>query len=269
VGILAVRKGTRFAPAWPDDERERGRAPGPVNVPAALAAAAALRAREAEREAVADRQRSLVERIRVRVAETVPDVEIVGDPERRLPHIVTFSCLYAEGEALLLELDKADFSVSSGSSCTASTLTPSHVLEAMGVLSHGNVRVSLPWRITEDEVEHFLAALPGVVAEVRAQAPSGSPVAAPTPGAGAPEMPAMIRDVIDALGRKCPIPVIELAKHIGDVPVGATIRVLADDVAARLDIPAWCRMREHTYLGEEPAGEHGPDAVAYLVRRDH
>src|SRR5262249_4579548 len=49
VGVLAVRKGTRFAPAWPEDERERGRVPGPVNVPAILAAAAALRARESER----------------------------------------------------------------------------------------------------------------------------------------------------------------------------------------------------------------------------
>lgn len=270
VGVLAVRKGTRFAPAWPDDERERGRAPGPVNVPAVLAAAAALRAREAEREAVALLQHDLVARIRARVAETVPDVEIVGDPERRLPHIVTFSCLYAEGEALLVELDKAGFSVSSGSSCTASTLTPSHVLEAMGVLSHGNVRVSLPWRITEGEVERFLAALPGVVAAVRGQAPSGPvPHTEKPPAAQSADTPVSATDVIDALGRKCPIPVIELAKHIGDVPVGATIRVLADDVAARLDIPAWCRMRDHTYLGEEPVAERGADAVAYLVRRDH
>jgi cysteine desulfurase len=260
VGVLAVRKGTRFASAWPEDERERGRVPGPVNVPAVLAAATALRARESEREAVAARQRELVARVRARVAESVPDVEIVGDPESRLPHIVTFSCLYAEGEALLLELDRAGFSVSSGSSCTASTLTPSHVLEAMGVLSHGNVRVSLPWRITEDEVDRFLAALPGVVASVRVQAPSAyEPQPQPQPTAAA---------VIDVLGRKCPVPVIELAKHIGDVPVGATIRVLADDVAARLDIPAWCRMREHTYLGEERIPDRGADAVAYLVRRD-
>jgi cysteine desulfurase len=265
VGVLAVRKGTRFAPAWPEDERERGRAPGPVNVPAVLAAAAALRARESERVAVAARQRELVARIRARVAESVPDVEIVGDPEHRLPHIVTFSCLYADGEALLLELDKAGFSVSSGSSCTASTLTPSHVLEAMGVLSHGNVRVSLPWRIAGDEVDRFLDALPGIVASVRAQAPSAYE---PNPQPAPEKTPEPAASVVDALGRKCPIPVIELAKHIGDVPVGATIRVLADDVAARLDIPAWCRMREHTYLGEERVPDRGADAVAYLVRRD-
>ena len=65
----------------------------------------------------------------------------------------------------------------------------------------------------------------------------------------------------------CPIPVIELAKRIWDVPVGSTLRVLADDPAARLDIPAWSELREHTYLGEEPAPERGEGAVAYLVRR--
>ena len=281
VGVLAVRKGTRFAAAWPEDERESGRVPGPVNVPAVLAAAAALRAREAERESVAAHHRSLVERIRAEVARTVPDVEIVGHPDRRLPHIVTFSCLYASGEALLLELDKAGFSVSSGSSCTASTLTPSHVLEAMGVLSHGNVRVSLPWRVTDHEVDRFLADLPTIVARVRAEAPSGlsrSPervnlttITSAATTAGTADTADLVTSpfTIDALGLKCPIPVIQLAKQIDRVPIGATIRVLADDPAARLDIPAWSEMREHRYLGESPVPERGESAVAYLVRREH
>lgn len=263
VGVLAVRKGTRFAAAWPEDEREGGRAPGPVNVPAVLAAAAALRAREAERETVAARHRNLVAHIRDTVARTVTDVEIVGHPDQRLPHIVTFSCLYASGESLLLELDRSGYSVSSGSSCTASTLTPSHVLEAMGVLSHGNVRVSLPWRVTSEDVDRFLADLPAVVARVRAEAPSHSSISmnlSPTPASPF---------IIDALGLKCPIPVIELAKQIDRVPIGATIRVLADDPAARLDIPAWSEMREHSYLGESPVPERGEAAVAYDVRREH
>lgn len=266
VGVLAVRKGTRFAPAWPQDERERGRAPGPVNVPAILAAAAALRAREAERETVAARHRALVERIRAEVAAHVPDVEIVGDPERRLPHIVTFSCLYASGEALLLALDRAGYSVSSGSSCTASTLTPSHVLEAMGVLSHGNVRISLPWRITDEAVDRFLAELPAVVARVRAEAPAGSGAES---AASTPSEPEAAPETVEALGLKCPLPVIELAKRIVRVPVGGTIRVLADDPAARLDIPAWSELREHAYLGAQPVPELGESAVAYLVRREH
>jgi tRNA 2-thiouridine synthesizing protein A len=50
---------------------------------------------------------------------------------------------------------------------------------------------------------------------------------------------------IDALGRKCPIPIIWLAQRIGDVPVGAVIAVLADDPAAYPDIPAWCALKSH------------------------
>ncbi|MFD3575593.1 cysteine desulfurase/sulfurtransferase TusA family protein [Streptomyces sp. NPDC058644] len=254
VGLLVVRKGVRFAAQGPADERESGRAPGFENIPAVVAAAASLRAVQAEAAAESARLRELTERIRARVPGLVPDVEVVGDPVRRLPHLVTFSCLYVDGETVLHELDRAGFSVSSGSSCTSSTLTPSHVLKAMGVLSEGNVRVSLPRGTQEADVERFLEVLPGVVAGVREQL--GAP-AAPTTRARSASL------VVDALGKRCPLPVIELAKVIGDVPVGGTVTVLADDEAARLDIPAWCEMRGQEYVGEEPA-DHGS---AYVVRR--
>ena len=58
---------------------------------------------------------------------------------------------------------------------------------------------------------------------------------------------------VDALGKRCPLPVIELAKVIGRVPVGGTVTVLSDDAAARLDIPAWCEMRDQEFVGERPA----------------
>lgn len=167
VGVLAVRKGTRWRSPYPEDEREQRRVPGYENVPAVVAAAAALRARAAESAAENARLSALVDRIRSEVPRRVPDVEVIGDPVDRLPHLVTFSCLYVDGEALLTELDKTGFAVSSGSSCTASTLRPSHVLEAMGVLTHGNVRVSLPRGIPEDDVERFLTVLPDVVLRVR------------------------------------------------------------------------------------------------------
>ncbi|MFH9008908.1 cysteine desulfurase/sulfurtransferase TusA family protein [Streptomyces afghaniensis] len=254
VGLLVVRKGVRFAPQGPVDERESGRAPGFENIPAIVAAAASLRAVRAEAAEEALRLRELTERIRVRVAQAVPDVEVVGDPVRRLPGVVTFSCLYVDGEALLHELDREGFSVSSGSSCTSSTLTPSHVLRAMGVLSEGNVRVSLPPGAAEEDVERFLTVLPGAVAAVREKL--GAPVASEV----AREEDVL---VVDSLGKRCPIPVIELAKVIGDVPVGGLVRVLSDDEAARLDIPAWCEMRGQEYVGEEPADR----GTAYLVRR--
>ncbi|MDQ1044804.1 cysteine desulfurase [Streptomyces sp. V4I2] len=253
VGLLVVRKGVRFAAQGPVDERESGRAAGFENIPAIVAAAASLRAVRAEAAQEAARLRELTERIRARVPRLVPDVEVVGDPERRLPGVVTFSCLYVDGETLLHELDRAGFSVSSGSSCTSSTLTPSHVLKAMGVLSEGNVRVSLPLGAPEEDVERFLEVLPGAVAGVREKL-------------GAPVAEAVVRDdalVVDSLGKRCPIPVIELAKVIGEVPVGGLVRVLSDDEAARLDIPAWCEMRGQEYVGEEPADR----GSAYVVRR--
>ncbi len=169
VGLLAVRKGTRYAAQEPPDERESGRAPGFPNLPAVVAAAVSLRAVRERAEAEGRRLAALVDRIRARVPELVPDAEVVGHGRLRLPHLVTFSCLYVDGEALLTGLDQAGFSVSSGSSCTSDTLTPSHVLRAMGVLSEGNVRVSLPPGTPEAEVERFLDVLPGVVARVRAQ----------------------------------------------------------------------------------------------------
>jgi cysteine desulfurase len=167
VGVLAIRRGTRWRPPGPADERGAGRVPGFEDVPGALAAAAALRARRDEAATLVSVHTAMVERIRRQVPAAIPDVEVVGHPTERLPHLVTFSCLYVDGEALLTELDREGFAVSSGSSCTASTLRPSHVLAAMGVLTHGNIRVSLARTTTTADVDRFLDVLPGVVERVR------------------------------------------------------------------------------------------------------
>jgi cysteine desulfurase len=169
VGVLAVRKGARWRSPSPADEREAGRVPGFEDVPAVVAAATALEAVRAEATAEGARLSALVDRLRTEVPRLVPDVQVVGNPARRLPHLMTFSLLYVDGEAVVTELDREGFAVSSGSSCTASTLTPSHVLAAMGVLTHGNVRVSLGRGTTADEVDRFLAVLPGLVERLRAQ----------------------------------------------------------------------------------------------------
>jgi len=65
---------------------------------------------------------------------------------------------------------------------------------------------------------------------------------------------------LDCLGLKCPLPVIRLAQRIGDVEVGGTVRVLADDPAAANDIAAWCRMKKQEFLGS-------PEPHAFDVRR--
>lgn len=170
IGVLAVRKGTRWRSPLPDDGREARRVPGYPNVPAALAAAAALEAMEAERLTRETALRALTERIRSRIPRIVADSVVYGDSVHRAAHIVTFCCLYVNGEALVTELDRAGFAVSSGSACTADTLQPSHVLEAMGVVTHGNVRVSLPRDVTQETIERFLAVLPGIVTRLRGAA---------------------------------------------------------------------------------------------------
>jgi cysteine desulfurase len=167
VGVLAVRTGVRWRSPSPDDPREGGRVPGFVDLPGVVAAAAALEAVERERLTESARLRELVDRIRDEVRLRVPDVAVLGHPVDRLPHVVTFSCLYVDGEALLGELDRAGFAVSSGSSCVSDALVPSHVLAAMGVLTQGNVRVSLPDGTQVQDVERFLDVLPGIVADVR------------------------------------------------------------------------------------------------------
>jgi cysteine desulfurase len=167
VGVLLVGRRAGWRAPFPVDDRADHRETGFENVPAALAAAAALRAVVDDRE-TADRQRRLVDRIRTGVAR-LPDVDVAGDPVDRLPHLVTFSCLYVDGEALVTELDRRGFGVASGSACTASTLEPSHVLAAMGVLTHGNVRVSLTRDTTDADVDRLLAVLPEVLRDLRAE----------------------------------------------------------------------------------------------------
>ncbi|MCK9904379.1 aminotransferase V [Parafrankia colletiae] len=174
VGFLAVRTGTRWAGPQPADEREHGRVPGFPNVPAVVAAAAALAVRATEIEAEARRLAAWSRRLRERLPALIEDVELLGpdstDLAVTLPHVVAFSCLYVAGEALLGELDRAGIAVSSGSSCTSDTLTPSHVLVAMGALTHGNLRVSFGRDSTEADVDALLAALPPAVRAVRERA---------------------------------------------------------------------------------------------------
>jgi cysteine desulfurase len=168
LGVLVVRRGARWRDPFPEDDRAGERESGFENVPAALAAAAALQAVVASRDAEQARTYTLVDRIRA-VVQGLPDIDVVGDPTERLPHLVTFSCLYVDGEALVTELDRRGFEVASGSACTASSLEPSHVLAAMGALTHGNVRVSVGRETTDRDVDRFLEVLPDTIARLRAR----------------------------------------------------------------------------------------------------
>jgi tRNA 2-thiouridine synthesizing protein A len=69
---------------------------------------------------------------------------------------------------------------------------------------------------------------------------------------------------LDCRGLVCPAPVIELARHIGEVEVGELLGVVATDTAARVDVPAWCRMTGQQFVGEEKSEDGSP---RYVVRR--
>jgi cysteine desulfurase len=169
IGALVVRGATRLEPVLLGDERERRRRAGMENLPGAAAMASALEARVAEGPAENPRLERLAERLRSGLA-AIPDLVLHGHPTERLPHLVAFSVLYVEGEALLLLLDAEGIAVHSGSSCTADTQEPSHVLAAMGAITHGSVRASFLADATDADVDRLLAVLPGAIEDLREMA---------------------------------------------------------------------------------------------------
>jgi cysteine desulfurase len=168
VGILVIKKHARWRAPYPTDDYQGGRWPGVPDVSAIYAAAVALDCWRRDGRTVVERQHDLVDELRAGIVRQVPDVDVAGDPVRRVAHLLTFSALYVDGETLTLELDKAGFAVASGSACSASSEHPSHVLAAMGALTHGNVRLGLTWTTTAAEISQFLAVLPPIVAGIRA-----------------------------------------------------------------------------------------------------
>lgn len=168
VGFMIIRRGTRWRAPYPVDDYQDGRWPGPPDVPAIVAAAVALRTWLDQPE-IGERQRALIDRIRAELGSVITDVDLVGDPDRRVPHLLTFSVLYVDGETLTLELDRAGIAAASGSACSASAETPSHVLAAMGALTHGNLRIGLTRSTTEADVDRLITALPPIVAGIRAR----------------------------------------------------------------------------------------------------
>lgn len=160
LAICVVRGGRRPADAL------RGWLEGFPDIPAAVGAATALEALlpHWQQDATADRERITAVR---EAAARIPDVEVVGDPDDRLPHVVTFSVLYVSGEALVHALDAQGLAVASGSACVDESARPSHVLAAMGAYTGGNVRVSLPFGCTDRTVERLIEVLPATIARLR------------------------------------------------------------------------------------------------------
>ncbi|HHU09920.1 MAG TPA: aminotransferase class V-fold PLP-dependent enzyme, partial [Intrasporangiaceae bacterium] len=250
VGFLVVREGTRFALPGRRREAEHGLADADPWVPLVLAAAEAWRQTEAARQEEAREAYRLIDRLRTDLAE-IDGLQVVGHPTERLPHIVTASALYVDGETIVHELARRGTAVASGSACTASTLEPSHVLAAMGALSHGNIRVTLPLGAVSPDRASACAELPGQVRDIVTSARAGVWDERPAPdGAGSQGA------VVDSRGTLCPQPIIDVARWWREHPDAAVVTLLADDAAALVDVPAWCRMtgRELRQVREQEDG---------------
>jgi cysteine desulfurase len=174
IGILYIRKGTRFSPLIMGGHQEHGRRGGTENVPyiIGLGKACELAMRNMEKENT--RVKALRDRLEQGIFDSIPNVFLNGDRNNRLPNTLSVSFEYVEGESILLMMDKLGVCASSGSACTSGSLEPSHVLRAMGVpftAAHGSIRFSLSVYNTDEDIDIVIENLPDIISRLREISP--------------------------------------------------------------------------------------------------
>ncbi len=170
VGALYVRKGTRIATIQTGGGQERGRRTGTENVAGIVGLGLALRLATERRAAESARLAALRDRLIDGIRARVPYAVLTGHPTRRLPNSASFCFPGAQGEALVVALDLAGFSVSSGSACTSGDTEPSHVLLALGLprdTAQGSLRLTVGRSTTIADIDALLEALAPIVARIR------------------------------------------------------------------------------------------------------
>jgi cysteine desulfurase len=178
VGVLYVRKGTKFSPYLIGGHQERSRRGGTENTPGiiALGKACELAAGNMELENIAIR--GLRDKLERELTRLVPNSRVNGGNAERLPNTASISFEFVEGEAILLMMDELGICASSGSACTSGSLQPSHVLRAMGVpftMAHGSIRFSLSIYNTEEEVDFVIEKVPPIIERLRSLSPYWDP----------------------------------------------------------------------------------------------
>ncbi len=174
IGVLYLRRGTRFRPYLKGGHQERGRRAGTENVPYIIGLGKACELAGANLEKERTTVAALRDRLQEGLLAAIPNCRINGDLEHRLPNTLNISFEAVEGEALLLQMDQYHICASSGSACTSGSLEPSHVLRAMGVpfnFAHGSVRFSLSRYNTREEIERVIEVMPGIVRYLREISP--------------------------------------------------------------------------------------------------
>jgi cysteine desulfurase len=174
IGVLYLRRNTRFRPLLRGGHQERGRRAGTENTASIVGLGTACELALAHMEAEKTMVKALRDRLEQGVLAAVPHCFVTGDPGNRLPNTTNIAFEYIEGEAILLLLNKQGIAASSGSACTSGSLEPSHVMRAMGIpftAAHGTIRFSLSRYNTRQEVERVIAAVPPIVAQLRKLSP--------------------------------------------------------------------------------------------------
>ena len=171
VGVLYIRRGTPFEPQQMGGGQERQMRSGTENVPGVVGMATALRLASDEHDQLSSHSRRLRDRIVSELQQKIEGAHLNGHPTERLANNVNISFESVEGEPVLLGLDFAGISASSGSACSSASLEPSHVLLAIGRsadLAQGSLRITLGAANTEEEVDYLLTTLTGLVERLRA-----------------------------------------------------------------------------------------------------
>jgi cysteine desulfurase len=170
VGALYVKKGTQLVPHNTGGGQEFGLRAGTQNVPYIVGFAEALRLTAQEREQRVAYVKPLRDQIIGRVLEEIPDAQLTGHPEHRLPNHASFVFKDVDGNLLLQLLDANGFACSSGSACKTGNPEPSEVITALGLSRDwalGSLRITLGKDSTPAQIDSFLTALPGLVENAR------------------------------------------------------------------------------------------------------
>jgi len=176
IGVLYVRKGTRFAPYIIGGHQENGRRAGTENIASIIGLGKACQLANNNREKEVLYLTALRDKLENALLKCCPDVRVNGDANNRLPNTTNISFEYVEGEAILLRLNEYNICASSGSACTSGSLEPSHVLRAMGVpftAVHGSIRFSLSRYNTDEEINKVIEIMPSIIKELRQLSPFG------------------------------------------------------------------------------------------------
>lgn len=174
VGALYVKDGVRLEPLLHGGGQERGLRSGTENLAGIVGLGRAAEIAKKEMQTSSQRLTKLRDRFIDGLLRPVPYSFLNGHPTKRLPDNVSVRYSFIEGESMLLSLDMAGVSASSGSACTAKTLEPSHVLLALGLKheeAHGSLMFTLGRESTEDEVDYVVGLMPGIVKRLRAMSP--------------------------------------------------------------------------------------------------